>query len=204
MRRLCPLALLVVFGSLLASAQAPAPMASGKSPEELIEDLWKKATEGEFLTAEGRNRYSGYFVRTSAPYEGKVVRVVSNRWGLLPTRTSNTTAQVAVEYTDEGTIDSELRYTPAPPSPFFKAAWMFHLALAPTYAVMYKSDGKVITGKEEKETGLVAWQISDPQGPPFTTTNTAIRYVLEMRKKSSNPAVRRNADETLSKLLRLD
>lgn len=204
MERSLGFVLLVVLGSLLGSAQAPAPATTGKSPKELIEDLWKRATEGEFLGPEGRRRYSGFFVRTSVPSEKNVVRVVSNHWGVGPTSTSNAHAEVDVWYTDEGTVDSELRYTPAPPSPFFKTAWTFHLALAPTYAVMYQSDGKVITGKEEKETGLVAWQIADPQGPPFTTVNTAIRYVLEVRGKAKDPVVRKNADETLSKLLRVD
>jgi len=38
----------------------------------------------------------------------------------------------------------------------------------------------------------------------WTTLNTAIRYVLEKRKAMSDPIARKNADQTLSKLLKMD
>jgi hypothetical protein len=33
--------------------------------------------------------------------------------------------------------------------------------------------------------------------------NTAIRYVLEKREKATDPVIRKNADETLARLLKL-
>jgi hypothetical protein len=47
------------------------------------------------------------------------------------------------------------------------------------------------------------WQIQEPADPPWTMVNTAIRYVLEKRKKAIDPAIRKNTDETLRRLLKL-
>jgi hypothetical protein len=53
-------------------------------------------------------------------------------------------------------------------------------------------------------TGPRAWQIEGPQGAPWTTVNTAIRYVLEMRAKAKDPQIKRNADDTIGQLLKED
>ena len=51
-------------------------------------------------------------------------------------------------------------------------------------------------------TGPAAWQIEKTPAFRWTTVNTAIRYVLELRAKSHDPSIRKNADETLEKLLK--
>jgi hypothetical protein len=202
MVRLLTLVLLAAVGPVAASAQAPTPTGMGKSPKEIVVQMWKLATEGEFLGREGWNRYSGFFLHPSPFPEKEVLRVVSNRWGVESDLTKDSHAEVAMEYADEGLIDSALHYTPPQETGFFKTALVFHLTLAPTHPTMLQSDGRVITGKEEK-TGPMAWQIADSQDPPFTTVNTAIRYVLEMREKTTDPNTRKNADQTLARLLKL-
>jgi hypothetical protein len=67
---------------------------------------------------------------------------------------------------------------------------------------MFKSDGKLIIGKDER-TGPEEWQIREPPGLPWTTVNTAVRYVLERREKSNDPVIKKNADKTLAWLLKL-
>jgi hypothetical protein len=79
---------------------------------------------------------------------------------------------------------------------------VFNLVFVPTHWTMFKSDGKEITGKQER-TGPMEWQIQEPADPPWTMVNTAIRYVLEKRKKAIDPAIRKNTDETLRRLLKL-
>ena len=51
-------------------------------------------------------------------------------------------------------------------------------------------------------TGPAAWQIEKTPALAWTTVNTAIRYVLEMRIKTNDPSIKKNADETLEKLLK--
>ena len=130
------------------------------------------------------------------------IRVVSNDWAVGPSSVSNDTAEVDVGYTDAESVDSSLRYSAPPKTSAYKTAIVFHLVFAPTKLTMFKSDGKTITGKEERE-GPTEWQIKEPAGTPWTTVNTAIQYVLEKREKSTDPAIRRNADATLAQLLHL-
>jgi hypothetical protein len=47
------------------------------------------------------------------------------------------------------------------------------------------------------------WKVKGSPGDPWTTVNTAIRYALEMREKATHPAIKKNADQTIAKLLRL-
>jgi phage host-nuclease inhibitor protein Gam len=58
------------------------------------------------------------------------------------------------------------------------------------------------TREEKKSTGQVAWRITEPRDFRWTTVNTAIRYVLEKRNKTTDPVIRENADRTIKALLR--
>src|SRR2546427_12980457 len=75
-------------------------------------------------------------------------------------------------------------------------------AAVPKYTMMYGPDGRTLISK--RPTGTRIWEIKGSQGRPFTTVNTAIRYVLEQRDKAQQPVIRKNADEALHILMRLD
>jgi hypothetical protein len=188
----------------LALAQTPpaqSPLGPQNSPKEVVEGLWNRATEGELLTLDGWNRASGLFAQRD-PWPGnREVRIVSNYWGVGPVFVNPDTAEADVDYTNEGEIDSFLRYTPPPKTPYFKTSLVFHLILVPEYAPVYGPDGKTVVSK--KPTGSQWWQIQGPRGLPWTTVNTAIRYVLDMRDKTTDPSIKKNADETLAKLMKL-
>jgi hypothetical protein len=127
---------------------------------------------------------------------------MSNEWGPAPqVKIEGDTADIIVGYSDKGTIDSALRYSPAAKTDAIKTSAFYHLVMVPTYAIMYAPDGKTVISK--KPTGSRIWQIQGSPSPPWTTVNTAIRYVLEMKNKAADPSVRRNADQTLSSLLKL-
>jgi hypothetical protein len=202
MKRLLIFALLAVLDALAASGQAQAPTLSGISPRERVEQIWKLATEGELLTPEGWRRYSGFLLHPEPPPGNKVIRVVSNYWGVQAVLAKGSDMEVTVDYAEAGQIDSKLRYTPPPPTPFAGTGLIYHFVLAPTHWTMLMSDGKVVTGKEER-TGPADWYITGSPGLPWTTVNTAIRYVLEMRQKTTDPVVKKNADQTLAKLMKL-
>jgi hypothetical protein len=78
---------------------------------------------------------------------------------------------------------------------------VYHLALLPTYSTMYVSDGKKLTAAQKRPTGEAASQITDPRNFRWTTVNTAIRFVLEKRGKTTDPVIRENADRTIKVLL---
>jgi hypothetical protein len=193
---------IVMIGSVAIALTGQSPLGSGNSPKDVVDQLWTRAARGELLAPDGWNRASGLFVQhIPAPGNG-MVRIISNYWGVGHASVNGDSAEVDVEYSDAGRIDSSLRYSPPPKTRFYKTMLVFHLVFGPTQWTMFKSDGKAITGKEERK-GAMEWQIKDPPSLPWTTVNTAIRFVLEMREKTADQVIKRNADQTLAKLLKL-
>jgi hypothetical protein len=45
-----------------------------------------------------------------------------------------------------------------------------------------------------------AWKIEGPLPEPLVTVDKAIRYLTELRDKSPDPVIKKNADHTLAKL----
>lgn len=197
--------LIAVVAILLVAAvallgQSPATI-EGPSPGDLVNELWKSATEGDLLTAEGWKKTSRFYVHTDPRPENSSFQVMSNDWAVGPIIVKAESADVTVDYIAAGKIDSMLRYSPPPRIPYMKPGIAYRLRLVPGYIVMYGSDAKTIIS--QKPSGTRAWQIEGPRGTPWTTVNTAIRYVLETKAKTADLAVRKNADETLAKLLKL-
>jgi len=105
-----------------------------------------------------------------------------------------------VGYFQLGKLDSNLRFEDAPDDPCgTKDFAMRKLTLASTFTFMYASDGTTLTAKKPF---YPAWQLKDPVGWRWTTVNTAIRYIMEMRSKTSDPEIKKNADKTISTLMR--
>jgi len=174
----------------------------GKSRTEVVDELWRMATQGELLTPEGWHQACGFFTNPT-PFSGNnAILVMSNDWGpSYEDRSKEHSTDVELGYFDRGKIDAELRYAPPPKKEFVKTGFLYHLVAVPAYSMMYGPDGKTVV--EKKPTGYRFWQIQGSPGLPWTTVNTAIRYVLEMRGKATDPTIKKNADETLEKLLRL-
>jgi|ERR1700687_653693 len=193
---------IILVAVLVLRVDAQSPLGSGLSSTNIVDALWKEATQGELLTQNGWNHASRFFLHHDTFPQNSTLRIVSNDWGIEHSSVQNDTAEVVLEYSEAGTVDASLRYTPPPKAKFYKSAVVYHLILAPTHWTMFKSDGKVITGKEER-TGPDEWQIKEPAGMPWITVNTAVRYVLETRERSKDPVIRKNAEETLSRLLKL-
>lgn len=176
---------------------------AGRPPQEIIQQLWMDATSGALFTDYGVNQASGFFLHPEDAARNKPLYVISNYWAVSPPRLKGDTAEVEVGYEPLGDIDAKLRFKPTPDDGpcVTKYIMMYHLALTPTYSTMYPFDGKKLTAAQKKPTGEVAWQITDARNFRWTTVNTAIRYVLEKRGKTTDPAIRNNADRTIKALL---
>lgn len=205
MKRIVNLGVTLILFVAALYGQVTLPTASepvkGKSRTEVVDEVWRMATRGEFLTPEGWSKACGFFTNPT-PFPGnKVFLVVSNDWGAsYDDKSKDDSTDVEVGYFDRGTIDSALRYTPPLKTEFVKTGILYHLVAVPAYSMMYGPDGKLV---EKNPIGSRFWQIQGSTGPPWTTVNTAIRYVLEMREQTTNPAIKQNADQTLAELLRL-
>jgi hypothetical protein len=200
----------LIFALLISNMQlaAWAQCLSGPppSPSSAVQRLWMKATWGDLLTPEGLGDTSKtFFSDPKTESLGKTILVVSNEWGPPGEEIKGEKARVLVGYESVGQIDSQLHFTPTKSTSAIKTGASYQLILVPTFAVMYAHDGKTIV--EKKPTGCHIWQIENMHGPalegkPWTTVNTAIRYVLEMRAKTKDPAIQKNADATIAKLLK--
>ena len=188
---------------LAASIARPGVSLEGSvnSPSETVEELWLAASAGELLTLEGWQDVSGLFTEPLPPPK-KVILVVSNHWGPAgrPEVSAHDTV-VVVGCWEWGTIDAALRFTPAPKTTAVKEGRGYHLVFAPQHFRTFKNGKLVEDGTNALDK---RWQITKPLDMPFTTVNTAIRYVLEKRDKTTNPVIKQNADKTLAALLRLD
>lgn len=172
---------------------------------ELIDELWHRGTDGELLTPEGWNRFSGYYTDPT-PFPGnKAISIVSNYWGPPGAiQIRGNTAEVLVGFVDCGGMDSQLRYTRPRPTRALKTGMSFRLVLVSSHEKRRGVWGPDKTTIEEKDVTLPgAWRIEGSPGLPWTTVNTAIRYVLEMRDKTADAAIKKNADQTLAILMRL-
>jgi hypothetical protein len=173
-----------------------------RTPKEVVERLWNMAARGELLTTSGWDEATKIFTKPGSQPEKGAIRVYSDYFGVNFSSVDGTSAVVDMEYADAGLIDTNLRYTPPKQSQATKTSFRYHLVSVQGYGVMYGADGKTIVQKKEIP-GASAWQIEGPPPDPWITVNAAIRYVLEMRNKTSDPAVKVNADATLSKLLEM-
>jgi len=172
------------------------------TPKEIVEQLWSMATRGDLLNLTGWTQASGLFTQPVPPPGNKVVLVMSNHYGVVQVSIKENSANVSMACTKLGQLDSELRFTPAPATNVYQTGLGYHLVTGHRHIIMYDHDGKTkLQDKEIPES--IIWQIEGSQGQPWTTVNTAIRYVLEQKAKATDPAVKQNADRTLAKLMAL-
>jgi len=199
------IALMLLAAACLKAPSPPAPPPKqpikGKSPTEVVDEIWRLGTQGELLTPDGWRRACGFF-SSPTPFPGnKVILVMSNDWGpAFQGGSREDAAEVELGYFAIGKIDSELRYTDTP-SKYMKTAFAYHLVPVPSYQEMMGPDGTTLV--EKKPVGYREWQIQGSPDPQWTTVNTAIRYVLEKRDQATDPTIKKNADQTLAKLLQM-
>jgi len=182
--------------------QPPKERIEGRTPRGIVDEVWRMATQGQLLTPQGWHIAGGFFTEPKPFPANEKILVVSNEWGpAYQTSSDGDSAEVTLDYFDAGTIDAKLCYHPPPKNDFVKTAFGYTLVTVPSYLMIYGSDGKTLV--EKRPTGSRVWIIKGAQGQPVTTVNTAIRYVLEMQEKTTDPVIKKNADQTLAQLLRL-
>jgi hypothetical protein len=191
---------LVLVLSAFSLPQSSSPT-TAKPPAQIVDQLWRMATAGNLLTKDGWQGAAGFFAKPTTSPDNSTIRVVSNNWGLDSESIKNNSALVIMGFEDEGTIDGVLHYIPPQKTDAIKTGIVYHLTLEPTHAPVFGSDGKTVI---REMTGPAAWQIEESPITTWTTVNTAIRYVLEMQGKTTDLSVKKNADETLAQLLRLN
>jgi hypothetical protein len=159
------------------------------------------AVRGGLLTPKGWKRAGGYFTDPTPWTTNMTVVVMSNDYGFDESSISGGTAKAGMTCNELGKIDANLRYTPLPPKQSFKSGRGYDLVAVPAHTLV--SVPGTNKPEERVNTNVTYWKVKGSPGDPWTTVNTAIRYVLEMREKATDPAIKKNADQTIAKLLRL-
>lgn len=199
---------LTVLPQILVGRQRVASEQGSKCPEDsardMVNQLWDMAASGRLLNREGWEYASRYYFSkpTSWSSDGSI-QVVSDDWNVNYDSCSGDMVlgkklgadEVFVKVVSHwgrkpGLIDAQLRFTLPPPSPAYETATGYHLVLTTLHIYTTPDNPK-------------QWMIQGSPPPPFATVTAAIRYVMEKRAETKDPVVRKNADETLAKLLRL-
>jgi len=187
-------ALVVLFGVIASVAQVPGVQ---KPTELVIRQYEKFIADGSLLTPEGWKRASKLFDRSDAYPPNGEIWVVSTGGLVGEDWVKGDRAQVETKWDDSfGTIDSSLRLKPPDPSGSIMMAEIFSLVFVHQPS---KTKG---SGEAPEAASLGQWKIEGPRNVRTVAVSAAIRYVTEMRDKSNDPVVRRNADKTIAALER--
>lgn len=194
-KRLLTLGLLFVLAASVA-AQSSAE----QSVKAVLQRYRKMDADGERLTPRGWYKASAFFIKPSPPPQHYVVTVMPGEIVGKPLVTGNR-AEVWVEYYAEGRIDSSARFerTLAPtlkgPIP---SRQQYYLLLTDSHWEFGRN------GEATKEVkGPPEWRIETFESEPRIMIETAIRYLTQLRNKSSDPVIRKNAARSIAALRRL-
>jgi len=189
-----------VFTSAIVLTLASAGLAQteavpARSPEEVLRKFVKLELEGARLTPESRQNLAHFLVHPSSalPYP---INVVSDDFDVseIPSPQNNPKLNVYFRYF-YGNLDSAVR---------FFASLHGNSLLREGTNVEYVLTLTDTQGVQTKQVAAAQeWKVEDAHPYCFITLATAIRYVTVMRDKATDPAIKKNADETLAKLKKL-
>jgi hypothetical protein len=181
-------------------------VADSPSPIDPVRAYWKMETDGGRLTPEGWYRATASFIRSDIPPPTLTLHVVrdSSLDTFEVTARTDNWAEVTINTDEIGQLDHSLRLKTLPRvgphgveirrGPYIP----FHVVLS-TKRWEFRPDGTL--GSEI--TGSPQWLIDCTENEPWVNEVVAVRYVTDVRKKTTDPATRKNADETLAKLAKL-
>jgi hypothetical protein len=189
---------------LASLALAQSDTRTAKSPKEVVRGFVRLELEGARLTPEGRRETGNFLVlpSTQPPYP---INIVSDKFDIdeIPSPENKPKLNVYFPYL-YGQLDSALRFKASihmrPGNGLIREGTNVEYSL-----VLADKNGDLEPkGRQTNETRAVQeWKIENP--PSFSMINlaTAIRYVNEMRDKATDPAIKKNASDTLAKLKKL-
>jgi len=194
MHKLFALTAALISSALPAHAQGlVAPQTASK---EVVEQFCKVEMQGGRLNPAGWQEARKFFVRSSDFVPGATIFVIEESYAVWdPMKLPDGTTDVTVEIHPVGNLDSKLRLT-LPSHSYYKTARHFKIVFTDKRWEIRKQG---IESKEVIESSP-RWLIDEPTHFWMVTVSTAIRYVSQERDATSDPEMKKNAEETLAKL----
>lgn len=197
---------LVALKSILAGTPEPlhGVTASIESPAHVMRRFAELESRGRGLAPDGWRELAKFFVKPPEPQWNKIL--VVGDFGYGQAAIEGNKAELVADYVSAGALDSSLRLLHEEETesvaPLSRACCTAE-GLVYTFVFSEKHWESAPDGTTKEITGPLAWRIEKYPPEPWITIDTAIRYVTEMRDKTTDPAIKKNADHTLSVLQRL-
>jgi hypothetical protein len=152
---------------------------------------------GDLLTFEGWDRVNALFSAPNPEPKDNTIFVTTKHHSVSERWIKGNRAEVQDGWWDPlGSFDSALRYIPNSKTGTDGNIGVYHLILTDKHWE-HGADGSA-----KEVTGPLHWKIDGPLTRRWTTVEAAIRYVTQMRDKSSDALVKQNADKTIEILQR--
>jgi hypothetical protein len=183
-----------IFG-LLGLAVFAQTVVPRQSPKEVAERFCRMESDGKLLTPEGWREMTKLLVSSTAKPRLEEMAVIKDFVVNDPVIEGNG-AKVAVQYTTLGILDARnLTFGPRGMDPE-KITLERTLVLTGKYAHVEPN------GTVKEVEGPLEWRI-EGQAEPHISVQTAIRYLKQLRAKTSSNTLKKSADESLADLQRL-
>ncbi|HEY2646295.1 MAG TPA: hypothetical protein VGI34_04955 [Candidatus Acidoferrales bacterium] len=175
-----------------------------RSPQDVLQRFWKVENDGSRLTENGWYEATEFFSgKPIPPPVNKIIFVVSNDCSLATTSVTATKAELYLFCLHFQRLNSKLQLekspTSAPNGEPIVQGMLIPFKLAHSDKHWELSRGR---GEPREVKGVLEWRIDGFPSNYFLNTNTALRYVIQIRNQTTDPAIKRNADETIATLER--
>jgi hypothetical protein len=193
-----PLIAIVIAFAIGTSARSQS-LPPRRTPVDVVRDYWQQEIEGEMFTDAGWRRSRTLLLRQDDPRPAgySVVHVISDSSDteeLSPERTEHG-SQVGVGFVERGTIDPNLRFTPAPThgasGVLFGPSGVQFFVLLVDHHWERDPEGKSIEIPHAPE-----WRIAQANCGMYLSVESAIEYV-NREQQDAKAAGRANAANTI-------
>jgi hypothetical protein len=171
---------------LLAGFTSGQNLVEQSPPKEVLQEFVKMELEGARLKPEGRRNAEHLLVRpiTALP---DTIDIVSDEFQIHETPPTKGSVKLDLYFPYfYGWLDSALRFKTAPHTA--RGNGLLREGINAAY-VLVPADG--------------SWRIENPPSFTMISLATATRYVTEARNNTADPAIKKNALDTLAKLKKL-
>lgn len=157
-----------------------------RSPEEAVRRFCRLDRDGAQLTPKGREEIAALFVRPGKPPDATEVGVLKDRFDIRPPlRIRDDLAEVRADYTHLGFLNLTSAV-------FRTEAAYLHLI----------ADFRVTLTNPPTAGAPRIWKIEGEMPPPLLGVTGAIRFLEDLRARTDDARIRRNADRSIAGLKR--